>query len=76
MSRRKKINKREIELDARYKDRIISKFLNVIMLDGKKTTAEKFAKIQTETSAAQPSKKTVDKKAAPAKKVEKKEVKK
>jgi large subunit ribosomal protein L3 len=42
----------------------------------KKTTAEKFAKIQTETSAAQPSKKTVDKKAAPAKKVEKKEVKK
>ena len=41
MSRRKKINKREIELDARYKDRIISKFLNVIMLDGKKTTAEK-----------------------------------
>ena len=42
----------------------------------KKTTAEKFAKIQTETSAAQPSKKTADKKAAPAKKVEKKEVKK
>ena len=41
MSRRRKINKREIELDARYKDRIISKFLNVIMLDGKKTTAEK-----------------------------------
>ena len=41
MSRRKKINKREIELDARYKDRIISKFVNIIMLDGKKTTAEK-----------------------------------
>ena len=41
MSRRKKINKREIELDARYKDRIISKFVNVIMLDGKKTRAEK-----------------------------------
>ena len=41
MSRRKKINKREIELDARYKDRIISKFVNVVMLDGKKTTAEK-----------------------------------
>ena len=39
MSRRRKINKREIELDARFKDRIISKFLNVIMLDGKKTTA-------------------------------------
>ena len=41
MSRRRKINKREIELDARYKDRIISKFVNVVMLDGKKTTAEK-----------------------------------
>ena len=41
MSRRRKINKREIELDARYKDRIISKFVNVIMLDGKKTRAEK-----------------------------------
>ena len=41
MSRRKKINKREIDLDARYKDRIISKFVNIVMLDGKKTTAEK-----------------------------------
>ena len=41
MSRRKKINKRDIELAARYKDRIISKFVNVIMLDGKKTRAEK-----------------------------------
>ena len=41
MSRRKKINKREIELDPRFKDKIISKFINIIMLDGKKTTAEK-----------------------------------
>ena len=41
MSRRKKINKREIEPDSRFKDKIISKFVNVIMLDGKKTTAEK-----------------------------------
>ena len=41
MSRRKKINKREIEADPRFKDKIISKFVNVIMLDGKKTTAEK-----------------------------------
>ena len=41
MSRRRKINKREIELDARYKDKIISKFVNIVMLDGKKTTAEK-----------------------------------
>ena len=41
MSRRKKINKREIELDPRFKDKIISKFINIIMLDGKKTIAEK-----------------------------------
>ena len=40
MSRRKKINKREIELDPKFKDKIISKFINIIMLDGKKTTAE------------------------------------
>ena len=41
MSRRKKINKREIEQDSRFKDTTISKFINIIMLDGKKTTAEK-----------------------------------
>ena len=41
MSRRKKINKREIELDPKFKDKIISKFINIIMLDGKKTKAEK-----------------------------------
>ena len=40
MSRRKKINKREIELDPRFKDKNISKFINIIMLDGKKTIAE------------------------------------
>ena len=40
MSRRKKINKREIEPDPRFKDKNISKFINIIMLDGKKTTAE------------------------------------
>ena len=40
MSRRTKINKREIELDPRFKDKIISKFINIIMLDGKKTIAE------------------------------------
>ena len=41
MSRRKKINKIEIELDPKFKDKTISKFVNVIMLDGKKTKAEK-----------------------------------
>ena len=41
MSRRKKINKREIEQDSRFKDKTISKFINIIMLDGKKAIAEK-----------------------------------
>ena len=41
MSRRKKINKRDLELDPKYKDSTISKFVNIIMLDGKKTKAEK-----------------------------------
>ena len=41
MSRRKKINKREIELDSRFKDKNITKFINIIMFDGKKTIAEK-----------------------------------
>ena len=41
MSRRRKTNKREIELDSKFKDKTISKFVNVIMLDGKKTIAEK-----------------------------------
>ena len=41
MSRRKKINKRKIELDPRFKDELISKFINIIMLDGKKAIAEK-----------------------------------
>ena len=40
MSRRRKINKREILSDPRYKDTIVSKFINVLMLDGKKTIAE------------------------------------
>ena len=40
MSRRKKINKKEIDLDPKFQDRIIAKFINVIMLDGKKTIAE------------------------------------
>ena len=41
MSRRKKINKRKIELDPKFKDKTISKFVNVVMLHGKKNIAEK-----------------------------------
>ena len=41
MSRRRKAVKREIMPDPKFKDKIISKFTSCIMLDGKKSTAEK-----------------------------------
>ena len=41
MSRRSKIYKRSFEPDPKYKDTVISKFVNVLMLHGKKTIAEK-----------------------------------
>ena len=41
MSRKKKINKRTIEVDPKYNDSVITKFTNVLMLDGKRTIAEK-----------------------------------
>ena len=41
MSRRRKAVKRQIMPDPKFKDLIISKFTSCIMLDGKKSTAEK-----------------------------------
>tara|TARA_Y100000590_G_scaffold149689_1_gene171949 strand:- start:1433 stop:1903 length:471 start_codon:yes stop_codon:yes gene_type:complete len=41
MSRRRAAIKREVLPDAKYKDKIISKFMNRIMLDGKKSSAER-----------------------------------
>ena len=41
MSRRRSAIKREVLPDAKYKDMIITKFMNKVMLDGKKSTAEK-----------------------------------
>ena len=41
MSRRRKAVKREIMPDPKFKDKIISKFTSCVMLDGKKSTAEK-----------------------------------
>ena len=41
MSRKKKAPKRILYSDSRYKSLILSKFINIIMMDGKKTTAEK-----------------------------------
>ncbi len=41
MSRRHSAEKREILPDAKFGDVIISKFINIVMLDGRKSTAEK-----------------------------------
>ena len=40
MSRRRRPEKREILPDPKFGDQILSKFMNVIMLDGKKSSAE------------------------------------
>ena len=40
MSRRKEIPKRKILPDPKYRDRLVAKMINIIMLDGKKSTAE------------------------------------
>ena len=40
MSRRRAAERREILPDAKYGDRVIAKFMNVLMYDGKKSTAE------------------------------------
>ena len=41
MSRRHAAEKREIFLDAKFGDRVLSKFMNNLMIDGKKSVAEK-----------------------------------
>lgn len=41
MSRRNKPEKRKINPDAKYNNLVIAKFINCIMLDGKKTVAER-----------------------------------
>jgi len=40
MSRRRRAEKREIFPDPKYGDRVLTKFTNSLMLDGKKSTAE------------------------------------
>ena len=41
MSRRHAAEKREVLPDAKYGDKVLTKFMNNLMLDGKKSTAEK-----------------------------------
>lgn len=40
MARRREIPKRKILPDPKYRDRLIAKFMNIVMLDGKKSVAE------------------------------------
>ncbi|MBO6640539.1 MAG: 30S ribosomal protein S7, partial [Roseitalea sp.] len=41
MSRRHRAEKREINPDPKFGDLVVSKFMNAIMLDGKKSVAER-----------------------------------
>lgn len=41
MSRRKQAERRPITPDAKYKDKLVAKFANILMIGGKKSTAEK-----------------------------------
>ncbi|MDJ0849659.1 MAG: 30S ribosomal protein S7 [Myxococcota bacterium] len=41
MPRRREVPKRPIQPDPKYKDRLVGRFTNVIMQDGKKSTAER-----------------------------------
>ncbi|MCG8555834.1 MAG: 30S ribosomal protein S7 [Proteobacteria bacterium] len=40
MARRREVPKRRIIPDAKYRDRLVAKFTNILMWDGKKSTAE------------------------------------
>ena len=41
MSRRRKAEKRDVIPDPKYNDRVLTRFINIVMNDGKKSTAEK-----------------------------------
>ncbi len=41
MSRRRKAEKREIIPDTKFNDKVLSKFINIVMFDGKKSKSEK-----------------------------------
>jgi len=54
MSRRRRAEKREILPDAKFGDRVVTKFMNCLMLDGKKSAAEAIvygalAKVESKT---------------------------
>lgn len=54
MSRRRRAEKREVLPDAKFGDRVLTKFMNCLMLDGKKSAAERIVygaltRIETKT---------------------------
>ena len=44
MSRRHSAEKREVLPDAKYGDRVLSKFMNNLMIDGKKSVVEQIGR--------------------------------
>ena len=44
MARRRAAEKREVLPDAKYGDPVLTKFMNAVMLDGKKSVAERIAR--------------------------------
>ena len=61
MSRRKKSVKRPILPDARYDSQTVSKFINAIMYQGKKSTAERIFSRPAYIEALTPSEKVMRK---------------
>jgi small subunit ribosomal protein S7 len=54
MPRRREVPKREVVSDPKYGDRMVTRFMNIIMLDGKKSVAERilygaFGEIESKT---------------------------
>ena len=46
MSRRHRAERRQVIPDAKYGDEVLSKFMNSLMLHGKKSTAERDAELE------------------------------
>lgn len=51
MARRRRAQKRKMELDPRFKSELVSKFINKVMIDGKKSTARRIVYDAIETFA-------------------------
>ena len=52
MSRRRKAEKRDIIPDPKFNDRVLSRFINIVMYGGKKSTAEKIVYLALDIASA------------------------